>query len=164
MQHKPSEFTTMAPKHPSILVLERFLPYRLSILSNRISGIIGKTYKNKFALSVNEWRIMAMLGEYPGASADEVSAKIQIEKSIVSRALKNLLLRSLVERVVDTQDRRRQNLSLSKTGLDIYNQIVPVSYDYEQQLLTCFTKEEQALFDTLSDKLYRHAEKMDVPS
>ena len=154
----------MTTKHPPVLVLERFLPYRISILSNRISGIIAKTYKNKFALSVNEWRIMAMLGEYPGASADEVSAKIQIEKSIVSRALKNLLLRTLVERVVDSEDRRRHNLSLSVTGLDIYNQIVPVSYNYEQQLLTCFTEKEKALFDTLREKLYRHAEKIDVKS
>ena len=154
----------MADNHPPILVLERFLPYRLSILSNRISGIISKTYKNKFALSVNEWRIMAMLGEYPGSSADEVSAKIQSEKSIVSRALKNLLSRRLVDRVVEPQDRRRHNLTLSVTGIDIYNQIVPVSYDYEQKLLTCFTQEEQRMFDTLHDKLYRHAEKFDLES
>ncbi|MDC9719931.1 MAG: MarR family winged helix-turn-helix transcriptional regulator [Gammaproteobacteria bacterium] len=154
----------MTTKHPSILVLERFLPYRLSILSNRISGILSNTYKNKFALSVNEWRIMAMLGEHPNASADEVSTKIQIEKSIVSRALKNLLLRRLVNRVVETQDRRRHNLSLSSTGLDIYNQMVPVSYQYEEKLLTCFTQQEQMMFDTLSDKLYRHAEKLDLES
>jgi len=28
-----------------------------------VNGIIAKTYRNKFALSVNKWRIMAMLGE-----------------------------------------------------------------------------------------------------
>ena len=74
-----------------MLALERYLPYRLSILSNRVSGKIAQAYKDKFALSVNEWRIMAVLGEYPGASADEVSHKIQAEKSIVSRALQRLL-------------------------------------------------------------------------
>jgi len=99
-----------------VLTLERFLPYRLSILSNRISGIIAQTYKNKFALSINEWRIMAVLGEYPGASADEVSVKVQTEKSIISRALQKLLKRQLVDREVDQTDRRRQNLKLTKTG------------------------------------------------
>lgn len=153
----------MAKKqHPQILTLERFLPYRLSILSNLISGMIAETYKDKFALSITEWRIMAVLGEYPGASADEVSAKIQIEKSIVSRALQKLLTRHLVDRQVDEKDRRRQNLSLTKTGLDIYQQVVPVSYDYEDQLQECFSKKERELFNALIDRLYKHAETIEV--
>ena len=110
---------------------------------------IAETYKNKFALSIVEWRIMAVLGEYPGASADEVSAKIQIEKSIVSRALQKLLKRHLVVREVDQSDRRRQNLTLTKTGADVYKQIVPVSYDYEEDLLNCFDEEERNTLNTL---------------
>lgn len=147
----------MKKKRPAILTLERYLPYRLAILSNRISGMIAETYKDKFALSVTEWRIMAVLGEYPGASADEVSVKIQIEKSIVSRSLQKLLKRHLVKREVDRADRRRQNLTLTKTGKDVYRQIIPVSYDYEDQLLKCFDKQERELFDELIDRLYAHA-------
>jgi len=147
----------MKKKRPAILTLERYLPYRLAILSNRISGMIAETYKDKFALSVTEWRIMAVLGEYPGASADEVSVKIQIEKSIVSRSLQKLLKRHLVKREVDRADRRRQNLALTKTGKDVYRQIIPVSYDYEDQLLKCFNKQEREAFDELIDRLYVHA-------
>jgi len=153
----------MAKKQaPSILTLERFMPYRLSILSNRISGIIAETYKDKFALSITEWRIMAVLGEYPGASADEVSIKIQIEKSIVSRALQKLLARNLVNREVDDSDRRRQNLKLTKTGTDIYQQVVPVSYDYEDKLQECFNEKERIVFNRLVDRLYEHAESIKI--
>ena len=151
----------MSKPATSTLKLERYLPYRLSILSNKVSGIIAAAYKDKFALSVSEWRIMAVLGEYPGASADEVSAKIQIEKSIVSRALQKLLKRHLVVREVDLNDRRRQNLSLSKTGSEIYQQIVPVSYAYEDRLLACLSKLERANLDKLVDKLYAHADKIE---
>ncbi len=154
---KTTQKNASKKKHPSILALERFLPYRLSILSNRISGIIAETYKDKFALSITEWRIMAVLGEYPGASADEVSIKIQIEKSIISRALQKLLKRHLVLREVDENDRRRQNLKLTKTGEDVYRQIVPVSYDYEDRLLECFSTKERETFDALIDRLYKHA-------
>lgn len=148
-------------QHPAVLTLERFLPYRLSILSNRISGVIAETYKDKFALSITEWRIMAVLGEYPGASADEVSLKVQIEKSMISRALQKLLARHLVSRELDESDRRRQNLSLTKTGLEIYQQIVPVSYDYENLLQECFSKEERDVFDSLIDRLYEHAQSIE---
>ncbi|MFQ3245728.1 MAG: DNA-binding MarR family transcriptional regulator [Arenicella sp.] len=148
-------------QHPAVLTLERFLPYRLSILSNRISGVIAETYKDKFALSITEWRIMAVLGEYPGASADEVSLKVQIEKSMISRALQKLLARHLVSRELDESDRRRQNLSLTKTGLEIYQQIVPVSYDYENLLQECFSKEERDVFDSLIDRLYEHTQSIE---
>lgn len=163
MSHN-SDFKDTQKDHPDILTLERFLPYRLSILSNRISAIIAETYKDKFALSIVEWRIMAVLGEYPGASADEVSAKIQIEKSIVSRALQKLLKRHLVVREVDQSDRRRQNLTLTKTGTDVYKQIVPVSYDYEEGLLNCFNDDERDIFNGLIDRLYEHAETVKIKS
>ena len=145
-------------KHQQILALERFLPYRLSILSNLISGILADTYKDKFALTITEWRIMAVLGECAGISADEISAKINIEKSIISRALQKLLSRHLVSREVDKVDRRRQNLNLTKVGLEIYQQLVPVAYSYENELLRCFSEEEQTQFNALLDRLYQHAD------
>lgn len=144
---------------PEILQLERYLPYRLSILSNRISALISETYSAKFALSITEWRIMAVLGEYPGVSADEVSLKTQIEKSILSRAISKLLHRKLLERAFDPADKRRSMLRLTETGLSVYDELVPISYDYEQQLLTCFNDSESQQFSELIDRLYAHAEK-----
>ena len=77
---------------------------------------------------------------------------------MVSRALQKLLARHLVSRELDVADRRRQNLSLTETGLEIYQQIVPVSYDYENLLQECFSKQERELFDSLIDRLYEHAQ------
>jgi DNA-binding MarR family transcriptional regulator len=146
------------PSHEhQVLNLERYLPYRLSILSNKVSGIIAETYKNKFALSVIEWRIMAVLGEYPEISADEVSAKTQIEKSILSRAIGRLLQRNLIQRETDENDRRRSILALTKTGLSVYDDIVPISYEYAQLLLECFDEQEREAFSQLIDRLYEHA-------
>lgn len=149
----------MSAKSPRsrVLTLEEYLPYRLSILSNRISGIIAQDYKDKFGLSITEWRIMAVLGEYPGASADEVSNKTQIEKSIISRAVQKLLTRHLIQREVDTTDRRRQNLSLTNIGNEVYQQIVPVSYAYEESLVSCLSKSEAKQLNSIINKLYDHA-------
>ena len=126
-----------------VLTLERFLPYRLSILSNKVSAIVAETYRDKFALSIVEWRIMAVLGEYPGVSADQVSTKTQIEKSILSRAISKLLQRNLIKRDFDSNDRRRSILALTRTGLSVYDEIVPVSFKYQRELLKCFSGREQ---------------------
>jgi len=152
--------TTKKNADRSILTLERYLPYRLSILSNRVSGRIAETYGDKFAISVTEWRIMAVLGEYPGISADEVSNKTQIEKSILSRAISKLLNRNLLNREIDPADKRRSMLKLSKTGQSVYDEIVPIAYDMEKELLNCFNAEETKAFSKLVDRLYEHARQL----
>lgn len=141
----------------ALLTLERFMPYRLSILSNKVSSMIADTYQDKFALSITEWRIMAVLGEYPGSSADEISVKTQIEKSILSRSVNRLLKRKLIEREISDTDRRRSHIKLSETGRAVYEEIVPLSYAYERALLNCFSEAEQAQFSDLIDRLYQHA-------
>jgi DNA-binding MarR family transcriptional regulator len=152
-QQKPNTSTDASA---NILTLERYLPYRLSILSNRVSGRVAGTYGDKFALSITEWRIMAVLGEEPGISADEVSCKTQIEKSILSRAINKLLNRHLVNREFDPADRRRSILHLTETGSAVYDEIVPIAYQMEQELLTCFSDAEQQEFSRLVDRLYAH--------
>ena len=122
--------------------------------------MIARAYEDKFALSISEWRIIAVLGEYPRSSADDISKTTRTEKSIISRALQRLLKRRLIKREVSVTDRRRQHLTLTKNGMDIYQQVVPLSYEYEQKLLECFSEREQASFDKLVEKLYRHAEEI----
>jgi DNA-binding MarR family transcriptional regulator len=151
----------MNSQQQALLNLERYLPYRLSILSNKVSTLVAQTYKDKFAISITEWRIMAVLGEYPGASADEISSKTQIEKSLISRAISQLLKRKLIERQVSKEDKRRSHICLSKTGYEVYADIVPLSYDYEQKLLACLQPEEQAQLSDIIDRLYQHAERLD---
>ncbi|EPJ47762.1 MAG: putative transcriptional regulator, marr family protein [Osedax symbiont Rs2] len=150
----------MSTNTAKILTLERFLPYQLSVSSNKISGFFADIYRDKFALSITQWRIMAILGEYPDSSADEVSNKTQIEKSILSRAISKLLHRHLIQRVFCESDKRRSMLSLTDTGMDVYNEVVPLSYQYEQQLFECFDLQEKEQFNSLLEKLYKHTENL----
>jgi DNA-binding MarR family transcriptional regulator len=147
-------------KQSSLLTLERYLPYRLSILSNRTSTLVAESYKDRFGLSITEWRIMAVLGEYPGVSADEISLKTQIEKSLISRAISKLLKRNLIQRQISKEDKRRSQIELSTMGFDVYSQIVPLSLKYEQQLLSCLSLQEQEDLSNLIDRLYAHADKL----
>ncbi|NKB38451.1 MAG: MarR family transcriptional regulator [Gammaproteobacteria bacterium] len=135
------------------LKLENFLPYRLSLLSNTISSNIAAVYHDKFKLGMAEWRIMAILAEYPGISADEVCQRTQIEKSVVSRAVARLLARHFLERNIDNTDKRRSRLQLSKTGMSVYVEVMPVAKSFERKLLAALDTDEQKLLKQLLDKL-----------
>ena len=93
----------MPPHHA--LDFARFLPYRLSLLSNRISQTIADLYAERFGIGVTEWRVIAVLGRYPGLSAGAVAARTAMDKVAVSRAVARLLERELVERDTHGDDR-----------------------------------------------------------
>src|SRR5260370_42604550 len=56
MKLNPSPRRGTPSQVPDGLVLERFLPYRLSVLMLRISNAIARSYERRFRLSLPEWR------------------------------------------------------------------------------------------------------------
>ena len=148
-------------QHHKPLRLESFLPYRLSLLSNAISGAIAAVYGDKFAISMPEWRIMMILAEYPDVSADEVCRRTKIEKSVVSRAVARLLKRHLINRDMDEKDRRRSILRLSETGLSVYDEVMPIARDYEAKLLSDLSAGELETFNDMIDRLMEKATRLE---
>ena len=103
------------PDHDEI-DLERFLPYRLSVLSNLVSGTIADAYQRRFDLTIPEWRVIAVLSRHPGVSAAEVAELTRMDAVAVSRAVARLLRAGRLRRVVSPLDRRRSVLSVSSAG------------------------------------------------
>src|SRR4051812_50053382 len=48
------------------LKLDAYLPYRLSVASNAVSGLIARAYEDRFGLSVPQWRGLCGLAEGGG--------------------------------------------------------------------------------------------------
>ena len=137
----------------SDLLLEEFLPYRLSYLTNLISQDLSRLYTEKFGIAHTEWRVMAVLGISPGISAAHVAKKTAMDKVAVSRAINNMIKGGLIKRDFSDNDKRRSELELSKKGRKTYKKIVPLVQDYEQKLLETLNHEEQTAFDQVLDKL-----------
>lgn len=136
-----------------MLNLDDFLPYRLSVLSNQISRGIARTYEQRFGLGVTEWRVIAILGRFPGISATEVADKSAMDKVAVSRAVRRLEEAGRVERRANRNDRRAKHLYLSHDGQAVYEAIVPAALAYEQRLLEMLEPNERKQLDELVEKL-----------
>src|SRR5882762_9899711 len=131
------------------LNLDRFMPYRLSVLTNRVSGAIARHYSRRFSLSIPEWRVMAVLGQTPGLSAREVAMRTAMDKVQVSRAVQSLLTARRLRRVAHARDGRVAHLSLSARGQAIYDEVVPLALTLEEQFLSVLSLEERKAFDAL---------------
>ena len=135
------------------LDLDRFLPYRLSVLSNRVSDAIAREYSDRFGLSIPEWRIMAVLGGTPDLSAREVAERTAMDKVQVSRAVESLVRARRVARTADAADGRIQRLALTAKGRAIYDEVVPLALHMEEMFLSALTTAERAQLDGLMKKL-----------
>lgn len=135
------------------LDLERFIPYRLSQLSNVVSQEIAQAYGERFGLAITEWRVIAVLGRFPGLSAVGVAERSAMDKVAVSRAVARLLERGLLHREVHGDDRRRSVLELSDAGRAIHAQVAPLALEYERQLLAPLDEAGRAQFLRMLDLL-----------
>ncbi|HEX4854970.1 MarR family transcriptional regulator [Arenimonas sp.] len=142
-----------------ILDLEHFLPYRLSVLSNRISQDIARLYAERFDLGVTEWRLLAVLGRYPGLSASELAERTAMDKVAVSRAVASLLAAGRITRDTHGADRRRSVLELSEEGQRVYAEVAPAALAYERRLLSNLSAEDRTALARLVDLLGAAEEK-----
>ena len=135
------------------LILERFLPYRLSILSNRVSRAIAARYAKAFSLTIPEWRIIAVLGRRPGLTAKEVAEATEMDKVAVSRAVAKLVAAKRVRAEVHDDDARAQSLSLTAQGETLHARIAPIALESEERLLAVLNPGERAQLEALIDRL-----------
>jgi DNA-binding MarR family transcriptional regulator len=129
------------------LELDRFLPYRLSVLSNTVSTAIAGAYQQRFGLTIPEWRVLAVLAMNPGLSAAEVAQRTAMDKVAVSRAVASLLKHRRIARQTARADRRRSLLKVAPAGQRVYAQVVPFALAYERALLEPLNARDRAALD-----------------
>lgn len=145
------------PTEVQALELEKFLPYRLSVLAQLVSESLHDLYAGPYGLSVTQWRVTAALGRYAPLTASEVGQRIVMDKVAVSRAVAGLMKRGLVERSADLDDRRRASLNLTRKGRAMHADIVPLALRYEAELYQALSAEERQTLNGLCDRLFAHA-------
>ncbi len=145
--------------------LSSYLPFRLTVLSNRLTRRVARFYGERFKLTAPEWRTIAVLGQHGAQSANTVIVQTTMDKVRVSRAVAKLLKAGYITRDSDPEDRRRAILALTPKGMDIYRQIVPLVQEVEAEILATLTQDERSnLANALAkiEAFMRQADGIDV--
>jgi DNA-binding MarR family transcriptional regulator len=142
------------------LILEEFLPYRLSVLSHTVSTTIASVYEKRFGVSIPEWRVIAILGRFPGLSAVDVAERTLMDKVAVSRAVTKLIKNGRIDRQFADADRRRSILNLSEEGRKVHDEIAPLALQFEHDLLDGVTDDDVATLNAVIDDLLSKARKL----
>lgn len=146
------------------LILEDFLPYRLSVLSHTVSTTLGRMYEKRFGLSIPEWRVIAILGRFPGLSAAEVAERTLMDKVAVSRAVTKLIRSGRIDRRFADADRRRSILNLSDEGQRVHDDVAALALAFERDLLQGIDEKTYADFNRALDRLLDESRRLDTLS
>jgi len=145
------------------LILEDFLPYRMAVLSHTISTTIANVYEQRFSVSIPEWRVIAILGRFPGLSAVEVADRTMLDKVAVSRAVTKLIKNGRIDRQFADADRRRSILNLSDDGRQVHDEIAPLALAFEHDLLQGISTEDYNAFNIVIERLLARARLLGTP-
>lgn len=80
-----------------------------------------------YDLTDQQWRVLRVLAEQPKLEVAELAQKCVIMQPSVSRILKRLVDRGLVQRATSAQDRRYSYISITETGKELFQEIAPKS-------------------------------------
>jgi DNA-binding MarR family transcriptional regulator len=137
--------------------LEDFLPYRLSVAANRVSRMFARRYSEAFGLSIPEWRVLAIVGRFGTVSPSLVGEWAAMDKVKVSRAAASLVGRGLVRQGQDPEDGRGRLLRLTRRGTGVYEGMVPLACELEEQLAEGMSRSEWSALLKALNKLDAHA-------
>jgi DNA-binding MarR family transcriptional regulator len=142
-----------SPDVETTLQLDGYLPFRLSVASNAVSGLIARAYEDRFGLSIPQWRLVCVLAEDKGLTQVQIVARTMMDKVTVSRAAQGLVKRRLIGRTQNKTDGRSHMLTLTAAGRCLYAEIAPLALAYEATLIAGLAPDEVALLKRLLGRL-----------
>jgi DNA-binding MarR family transcriptional regulator len=125
--------------------LENFLPFRLNVLAQEVSERLSEIYAKRFSLDIPQWRILANLASRGEMTAQEVAFVTFSHKSTISRAVAELEIRKLIERTTSTKDKRAFAMGLTPKGRKMFEQLLPLVLEFEQNLMNKLAATERAM-------------------
>jgi len=139
------------------LSVDSFITTQMSRVGNALRRSITLPYAEKFGLTVAEWRMLSVLAEAKRLPFAELVAQSATDKSLVSRALRLLESRGLVQLEAQPGAPRKGLVChIMSDGLALYEQAMPIARQRQAAMLHVLTREERQVMYRVLKKLHRH--------
>lgn len=159
----PVERPSSAGPVSSEPVLHRTLTYRLHQLHKITDHESQQRYLAELGFSLSDGRCLATVGTFEPLSVNDLARASNLNKGQASRAAQALVERNLVEKTVDPQDGRGVVLRLTSEGRHVWNSVMVLIVQRNEEIFGCLGPQEQGLLSALFDRLLAHAQATGKP-
>jgi DNA-binding MarR family transcriptional regulator len=139
--------------------IKDLLSYRIHRLANALSRGAALRYRQEFDVSLMEWRIIALLGDFAPMTLKQLAKESGLDKSLASRAVASLVERGLVLREIGQQDAREVALRLSSNGKLVHLGLMRSALERDEAFAACLTQEERVVLDRAMQRLEAEAKR-----
>ncbi|MCK9507504.1 MAG: MarR family winged helix-turn-helix transcriptional regulator [Pigmentiphaga sp.] len=148
---------TDLPEDGSGLCVDDFITTRVVRTANLLRRQITMPYTERCGLSMAEWRLLSVLGQTGTLPFHELVSASATDKALVSRVLRALQQRGLVDLQAKTSNPRHGLLcALTGQGYALYEENMPHARAAQARALHLLSREERRTFFSVLDRLYRY--------
>lgn len=135
-----------------------YTPALLGLLNNVLVWGGSRVFNHLHGIGTNEWRLVSALANHPGATAQELSEVLGINKSIVSKSTKVLVSRVLISQLDGPRGSR--HLFLTASGIQLHDACMPIALKRQEIILDSLTEDEVKQLNRMLVKMLDSHESM----
>lgn len=135
----------------------------VTVFSNLVSTPFYVNSQVPFGVSLPEWRALREIHRQPGITQTEIAERTAQHIMTLSRAVRQLTTKSLIEGRVDPEDRRRTQLFTTETGAAMATEMERREAVQVSHIMTGITEGEADELIRIVDKLIEHVRSTERP-
>ena len=133
--------------------ISEYLSFKISVLYRLMVRRSARFLNNTHELSVAEWWTIGQLAVNSPSTVSELVGSTQNDKAQISRSATALTSKGYVQKQDNPLDKRSSLLSLTDSGRELYEQVIPMRQQTQNLLLEQLTEEERVITERAIQKL-----------
>jgi MarR family transcriptional regulator, organic hydroperoxide resistance regulator len=140
--------------------LDSFIPYRLYRTSKKLSARLQNRLRT-MRMNPSQWKVLSVLKAYGALSVGEIVEATLMEQPTVSRVVIRLEKAGHVARRPADRDSRMVLISITSSGVDVFNQIIPAALRHQDVALQGIARKEISQLVAILERMERNIEAQD---
>jgi MarR family transcriptional regulator for hemolysin len=112
--------------------------------------------KNGFDITIDQWLVLKTILDNPCMTQQQIAINVFKDYASITRIIEILVKKRVLERQFHSTDRRRYDLRITKSGLEILEGLTPIIISNRKQALSGITTSEIEIFRNTLDKIIKN--------
>jgi DNA-binding MarR family transcriptional regulator len=135
------------------------LSFRIAEFYGLSGSLVTRLCEGRYGITREAWQFIAMLAALGPMSPSDLATKTTVDRSQVSKTLKTLSAKKLINRQIVPGDARRITISLNESGRTLYEKIFPKVVEVHHSVLVELTENEKKVLAKCLVKIQQGAQR-----
>jgi len=134
-----------------------FVTFRIARTQARLNAQATKILRAHSDLTLAEWRVLQLLKLFDGGTMSDMAHELDMDKGQLSRNVKTLVQKNLVESEADSADHRKHHLRLTPQAQELRARLMPIMAQRQEALVGDVPREKLDVFFDVLGQIYNAA-------